>query len=285
MMLIGYSSGAQASVATIGGAGGGRFLNSTEDGLVDGLPARVARLEWFVAAGTTATALTIPVSYGAAYPHRLAVVRGLTLPAGTLMRVSLLDASSAVVAYLDQRAVLFGDGTVGAWFIFPAGTLPSKFAELSIYNDINGVASITSAEVFEIGEFAVMPLVDIAIQEDWSDESIDPTETTLTRDSQPASVVRLPYRKVEVMLSASTYAQAYDGALDGGMDLVRLREAFAGDAPVVAIPRWRSEAGVLVQSLVDSTAVFGTARMSKLQHIGGDYYDAGVVFTESPATT
>lgn len=284
-MLIGYSTGLQAQVATIGGAGGGRFLNQTQDGLIDGLPARVARLEWFVAAGTTATNLTIPVNLGGLKPHRLAVVRGVTLPVGTAIRVSLKDATGVLITFIDQRLVRFSDGSVGAWYVFPAGTPPSSYADLSIFNNVFGVVGITSAQVFEIGEFAVMPAVDLAIQEDWSDEYVDPTETTLTRDSQPASVARLPYRRIEVTTSAATYEQAYRGALEGGMDLAQLRDAFAGDAPVIAIPRWRNDAGALVQSLVNSTAVFGTARMTRLQHMGGDLYSSGAIFTESPAAS
>lgn len=282
-MLIGYSQGEIPSVATIGGAGGGRFLNGTQSGLVDGIPARVARLIWYTTAGTTATTLSIPLSFAQERNHRIAVVLGLTLPPGTLMRVRLKDALSNVVAFIDQRAVRFANGSTGAWFVFPVGTPASKLADLVIFNDVNGVASIAANQVFDIGEFAVMPAVDIAIQEDWSDESNDPTETTLTRDSQPASVGRLPYRKVEANLSASSYGQVYSAALEGGMDWAKVRQAFAGDSPVIAIPRWRDASGALVQDLVNATGLFGTARMGKVQHLGDDIYSAGLTFTESPA--
>ena len=282
-MLIGYSTSEIPQIATIGGPFGGRFLNGTQSGLVDGIPARAARMIWFTTAGNTSTTLTIPIAFSQPRKNRIAVVLGLSLPVGTLMRVRLKDALSNVVAFIDQRAVRFANGSTGAWFVFPAGMPDSKLVDLIIFNDVNGVAAIAANQVFDIGEFAVMLAVDIAIQEDWADESIDPTETTLTRDSQPASVGRLPYRKVDANLSASSYGQVYGAALDGGMDWTKLRQAFAGDTPVVAIPRWRDESGALVQDLVNATGLFGTARMGKVQHLGDDIYSAGVTFTESPA--
>lgn len=275
--VLGYGVG-----STLGGGG---FLGGTQDGLYDGVPSRVARLQWPTTAGVLTDHMRIFLTFsGGLAPLRLFAVRGLTLPAGTMLRVELyLAAGPTYVTLQNQRAVRFPDGSVGAWFLFPSTTPNVDRADLLVFNDVNGVAAIAADQVFEIGEFAAMRCVDTTMQEDWSDEFIDPTESSMTRDSQPASIGRLGYRKVEVNLSAATYSECYSGGLSGGMDLAQLRDAFSGDRRVMAVPRWRDDTGAVVQSLLDTTAVYGTARMGKVQHLGGDYYAASVVFTEAPA--
>ena len=279
MMLIGYSSKATVSVTPALGP----FASSTEDGLIDGFPTRVARLFWFIFETDITQSMTIQLSFSFPVPNRIAVVRGITLPVGTLLRVALRNAADVVIATVDQRVVQFTDGSRGAWFVFPEGTANSKYADLLIFDDVNGSTSgLSSGEVFDIGEFAVMPCVVVANSADWSDEFVDPTEATLSRDSQPATVVRTGYRKIEASVSASSYEQCYGGGLEGGMDLVQLREAFAGDRRAIAIPRWHPGTGILSQALVNATAIYCTVRMGRVQHLGGDYYSVPITFTEVP---
>lgn len=285
-MLIGYSMPEVLGYGVASTLSGGGFLGSTQDGLFDGLPARVARLQWPTTTGTLTDHMRIILAFnGGQAPLRLAAVRGLTLPVGTLLQVDLCQGISGltVVASQTQRAVRFADGSVGAWFIFPSTSPTADRADLLVWNDVSGAAAIAANQVFEIGEFSAMRCVDTHMQEDWGDEFIDPTESNLSRDAQPSSVPRLGYRKVDVSLSAATHAECFGGGLGGGMDWAQLRDAFAGDRPVIAMPRWRDGSGAVVQSLVNATAVYGTARMGKVQHLGGDYYSASVAFTESPA--
>lgn len=287
-MLIGFSMPSVVGYNYATTLSGGGFIGSTQSALHDGLPARVARMQWPTSVGVIADHMRIVLLLsGGVSSLRVAAVRGLTLPVGTKLQLDFLNGHTGftLVATQVQRAVRFADGSVGAWFLFPESTPAADRVDLVVYNDINGATAIAANQYFDIGEIVAMRCADIDIQEDWADESIDPTETTLTRDSQPASIGRLSYRKIDVNLSASAYAQVYGSGLAGGMDWAQLRAAFAGDAPVIAMPRWRDDSGAVSQGLINSTAVFGTARMGKVLHLGGDYYSAGVTFTESPAAS
>ena len=283
MMLIGYSTGEIPEIANIGGPFGGRFLNGTQGGLVDGIPARVARLIWFTTAGNTSTTLSIPTLFAQERNNRIAAVLGLSLPVGTLMRVRLKNASTTVVAFIDQRAVRFSDGSTGAWFVFPFGTPASKFADLVIFNDVNGSALIAANQVFDIGEFAVMPAVDIELERGWSFENIDPSERERSRDSQLNEVARPPYRSFEGRLVAHEFNQAYAGGLADGMDLQKLAISMSAGGRAIAIPRWLATANTPDQNQINATATYGAGRLGKIEHLGGIYYGADIVVEQCPA--
>lgn len=286
-MLIGYSMPAIASLALTSTQAGAAFLGTTSDGLTDTLPARVARLQWMTAAGQVLAdnlRLSLRLS-GANQAYRAVCVLGLTLPVGTQIRAELYDGhtGSTLVGGITTRAVQISDGSTGAWFVWPSTVAASNRLEIVIYNDVLGVAAIAAGAVFEIGEIAVMPALEIQVESDWSDDLVDPSESALTRDSQPATVGRLAYRKIEATLSADGAAAARGGGLAGGMDWSKLRRAFEADGRVMAIMRWRNDALAIDLAWVAQTALYGTARMSPIQHLGGDVYSAAVTFVEAPA--
>ena len=263
---------------------GGGFLGFTSDGLTDGIPARVARIQWMSVAGSTSDHIRLSILLsGSNSPLRTVCVLGLTLPVGTLLTAQLINGHAGfnVVAELSARAVRFANGTIGAWFVFSAAKHPMNRMDILIFNDVFGAASIAASAIFEIGEIAAMQAFDIELGPDWSDELIDPTEVNLTRDSQPKSVPRLPYRRIEGELTVGSRL-AVRGAGLGDMDWAKLRYAMTGDRRVIAIPRWLTDAGTVEQSEVNATAIYGTGRLGKVMHAGGDYYSVSVAFTEAP---
>lgn len=278
-MLIGHSMPVVSLMTYSTSLAGGGFLNDTSDGLVDGIPSRKARLQWPTTAGTTAAYMQIQFDLSSSASIRVACLLGLTLPVGTLLAVVL----GVSVATVSTRSVRFADGTVGAWFVFPAGLAAVSRVDLRIYNDVSGAATISANTVFDIGEFAAMPAADIELAVDWSDESIDPTEVTMTRDSQPAAVARLPYRRIEGALVVDGRTNVRSGGLAGGLDWMQLRTALNQDRRAIAIPRWRTSAGSVDQAEVNATALYGTGRLGKILHSGGDYYTVPLTFTEAPA--
>lgn len=285
-MLIGHSMPAVQSTGFAASQSGGGFLGLTSDGLYDGVPTRKARLQWMDTAGTTADSLSMRLYFSSAAVFRLGCVLGLTLPVGTLVQIALYDGHglTTLVASASTRCVAFADGTIGAWFVFAAGLAACNAAVVRVYNDVTGVASIAANAIFEVGEVAVMPAVDIELGSDWSDDLVDPTEVILTRDSQPASIPRRPYRRLDTQLVVDGRGRVREAGLVGGMDWIRLRSAMTQDRRVIAIPRWRTDAGAVDQGEVNATALYGTARLGKITHVGGDYYTATAAFIESPAS-
>jgi hypothetical protein len=286
MMLFGYSMPVVQSVGYAASQAGGGFLGSTSDGIADGIPARRARLQWMAVAGGLGDHMRLPIMLGGAPVQlRIICVLGLTLPAGVRVDVDLVNGHAGldVVATLSARAVRFADGTVGAWFVFPDTVAPVNRVDVVLFNDVSGAASIAAGAVFEIGEVAAMPAIDIEIERDWGDERIDPTESELSRDSQPLSVGRQSYRRYEVTLVADAASAVRGGGLAGGMDWNRLRSSCGADARVIAVPRWRTPSGAVDPTALHATALYGTARFGRVSHLGGDYYNAPVVFQEAPA--
>lgn len=286
MMLFGYAMPTVLGVGYSATQSGGGFLGSTIDGLVDGIPARRARLQWMSVAGNTGDHMRVPIFFtGAAVQLRVVCVLGLTLPAGLRIQLDLVNGHPGlnVVATLSADTVQFADGTVGAWFVFPETVPVSNRVDLLIFNNVSGVASIAAGTTFEIGEVAAMSALDIEIERDWGDERIDPTESELSRDSQPLSVGRQPYRRYEFTLVADAANAVRGAGLAGGMDWNRLRAACSADARVIAVPRWRTPAGAVDSAALHATALYGTARFGRVTHLGGDYYNAAVTFQEAPA--
>ncbi len=286
MMLIGHSM----PTTTISLPGTAIWL--TTDGgaaCVDGFPTRRARLLWRNDAVPSLFHYVSPVLAfaGAAQIRLFAVLGLLNVPPGTIVEIwgsrsgdtdwpyDFGGGNSGLVAQ-------FADGTRGAWFVLPTTADPVVGIELRIYNSFSVGTWATPATQVEIGEVVAMPAVDIELASDWSDELVDPTEVNLTRDSQPRSVARLPYRRIEGGLTVDGRAAVRGGGL-GGSDWAQLRFAMSGNRRVVAIPRWRTNAGAVDQAEVNATALYGTGRLGKVLHAGGDYYNASIAFVESPA--
>ncbi len=286
MLLLGYAMPTVLSVSYAATQSGGGFLGATSDGLTDGIPARKARLQWMSVAGNTSDHIRVSILLnGANVALRAVCVLGLTLPVGVRVQIDLISGHAGlnIVAQISSRAVRFADGTVGAWFVFPANVASANRCDLLIFNDVSGAASIAAGTVFDIGEVAAMPALQIEIEREWGDERIDPTESELSRDSQPLSVGRQSYRRYEMTLVADSAAAVRGGGLAGGMDWDKLRAALLGDARVMAIPRWQTPAGAVDAAALHATAVYGVGRLGRVTHLGGDYYNAPMTFQEAPA--
>lgn len=286
MMLIGYSMPA----TTISLPGTATWLTDDDgDACVDGIPTRRARMLWRTDAVPAIAHYVTPVlTFAAAAQIRIFAVLGLlNVPVGAVVAIWGKRSGDTGWPYdfgggNTGTVVQFADGTRGVWFVLPAAASPVLQIELRLYNNVAGATWATLATQIDIGEVVAMQAVDIELASDWSDELVDPTEVNLTRDSQPRSVARLPYRRIEGGLTVDGRAAVRGGAL-GGSDWAQLRFAMSGDRRVIAIPRWRSSAGVVDQAEVNATALYGTGRFGKVQHAGGDYYSASIAFLESPA--
>lgn len=260
-MLIGYSMPVPTGIALAGAA----WLTADEGGaLVDGKPARVARLQ-----ATTTPAITL--TFAAAFVPRIIGVLGLR---GVAPGVAVT--ASAAVALggnsATQTAVRFADGTVGAWIVTD-GTVATS--ELTI--------TIAGAGEVDVGEVVAMPGVDVDHNRDWSSGYVDPTEVVLSRASQPSHVVRQPYRTLTATLTPEAVAKVRAGALEGGMDWQQLRSVLAGARRAVAVPRWRQPQGGVDAMEVQATALYGICKLPSIEHLGGNYYDAALEFQEIPA--
>lgn len=261
---------------------GGGYLGATQDGLYDGIPARVARVQWATTAGTTASWVALTLTFTVASTIRVVGLLGVTLPVGTQVLAKLVNGAT-VLGTVSQRlrALPPGEAT-GAWLVFPAAIAGATGLQVLIYNDVNGVASIAANTVFEVGELVAMSATDLRLQADWGIELVDPSEADLTRDSQASVVDREPYRRFEGNLSAGSFDEVYSGGL-AGQDWSSLQAAIAADRRCVAIPRWTADGVTVDDDKVAATAVYGRGTIGRFVHQGGDIFTATLAVQESPA--
>jgi hypothetical protein len=286
-MLIGHSMPVIANCLLAATKAGSAFLGNTVDGLYDRNPAREARMQWMTQGGqNTGDHLRIILLFaGAARQIRIAAALGLRLPSGTYVRAELYDthAATTVVGVSQGRLSELPGGAIGRWFVFPETVGAALRLDLLVYNDVNGAAAINAGTVFELGEIVAMQAADIWIESGWTDEWIDPTESELTRDSQPVRNTALAYRRFESTLSTDAYGSVYGGGLPGGTDWQILSRSLAGDARGVAIPRSRGPGGAIDLDLVQRHARYGVGRVGAIGHMGGDNYSAPFELDEVPA--
>lgn len=246
---------------------GATWLTADEGAaLVDGKPARVARLQV-----TTTPAITL--SFAAAFTPRIIGVLGLR---GVAPGAAVTATAGGVALggnAATQTAVRFADGTIGAWIV-TGGTVATD--ELTI--------TIAGAGVVDIGEVVAMPAVDIPIDAGWSQMLIDPTEALRGRGSQVSQTPRPAYRELAVTFSLATEAAVRYGGLPGGMDWERLTAALAGRQRCVAIPRWKGPGAAVDAAKLQAHAMYGIAsEIGETQHRRGPFWSKTMRFEEIPA--
>lgn len=242
-MLIGFGMPAVTNVTLSGGTW---LTLDTWQALVDGRPARAARIN---RSGTVTITLTLASSI---QPTLIALL-GLNVPAGTLV----------TAAGTSANAVALPDGTVGA-FIHRAGSATSSVA-----------ITVAGTGMLQIGEIAVMRSLVLPHEPDWSDDLVDPTQYELSRASQPAGSARRPYRVLTAQLTADGIATVRGGGL-GGMDWLQLRHALAAGR-CIAIPRNETVAER------HATAIYGKGRFLAVGHVRGNWHRSALEVQEVPA--
>ncbi len=263
-MLIGYPA---PEVTGIDLENGEWLTAGDGQQLVDGLPARIARLEQ--AGGDPVITLT----FAAEFAPRIIGLIGLSCAPGT-----------SIVATSGDDEALGGNAAIGL-----AGWLPDGSVAAWIVTDgdvsTNAIkVSIGAAGVIDVGEIVVLPAVDIAHELQWAFTRIDPSVIGRTRGSQVTQSVRRSYRQLRAAFVPAALAEVRAGGLIGGLDWDQLAARVVGGERVVAIPRWLTTGGEIDVAELHRTAIYGVATTGGGVHLGGDYYgaDNGWTFDEIP---
>lgn len=246
----------------------------------DGRPTRRAALSWPV--GTPSIGQYVAITLQLTAPVRLRGVAalGLSVPAGT--RVEFLGPAGQGLGgnTVGDVTRTMPDGTTGLIAVADDTGIADASVTMRIYNDCNGLPWATAGMPVYIGEVFAGGGVEVELGSDWSVEHEDPSQATRTRGSQLNTVRWSPYRVLSGRLVATHAALVFYGA--DGSDWTSLRAALAGDSRCIVIPRWR-RTGALDPDAMNATGMYGVGRVANIQHLGGDYYEAGVRFEEVPA--
>ncbi len=263
-MLIGYPAPPVSGIAL---ANGNWLTDGNGQQLIDGKPARVARIQ------TTTAHPSITLTYASAWTPKIIALLGLTCAPGTAITAisgggGALGGNSAAGA-----ATQLPDGSVACWIV-TGGSVATNSVKVTI----------NAGGTFDVGELVVMPAVEIAHETDWAFSPIDPSVIGRTRGGQPTVSARRSYRQLRVAFVAAVLAEVRGGGLAGGMDWDQLTAKVAGGQRTVAIPRWRALDGAIDVTELHRTALYGLATPGGQAHLGGNYYgsDNGWTFTEVP---
>lgn len=202
-------------------SGTGAAIVSAPENLDDGRPDSVCALTWLTGTQNTSSVLRLRLDWtsGAIVP-RLVGLSNITLPVGTKVTASFRrsgdppgDYSYTPTAYNGTQRVVEGPaGERTAWILLPDGATAVIGAEIQIWNDVNGSASIVAAAPFYIGEAWVSSGTDVPIAINPQIQPMDPTVNNWSTANQPYTVPGTPYRQFQFSLvtsDAQTWRNSY----------------------------------------------------------------------------
>lgn len=290
-MLILHSRPTDTAVA-IGGSTGGA-LATAADTLFNNMPDSLTRFVWPSGAQTTSTVLRIQMTWGTGLSPRGWALLNTTLPVGTKIVASLKRPADSGFPYNPttgdtQRVVELPRGERIAMGAFPSGMDDCIGLELAIFNDVNGVASITASSAQDIGEVYFGAGTDMDLKIDYSIVSIDPSGDDRTQSSQIAVDAEPPYRQLTFTPCIRRESEVFgDSASLSSEDFEELWAKLDRDQFAVFIPKWQDSVGAYSAQLLHRTAVFGRAKkMPGAKHLALGWYEhAEVTVEECPIPT
>lgn len=299
-MLLGYDR--PTLTASIIGGIASWVGDGTPDKLGDGSPQSVARITGLSDSSPAIGEYTeIDFSWSGNRVPRVACLiapstsTATALPEGLKVTVLGRLASGGGYTYdlggnsATQRTVRLPGGGIGCFWVFDDGLAECNGIALRIYNDVSGGTVFDADTELDLGEFAVMPAVQLCARPGYEWQQTDPTITRRTLTSQRNRVPRTPYRSVTVELAPADTDDAQNGGLANGLDWLRLDDYIAQAQDCIAILRWRDENLAFDEDVLHANALFGFAENSGgMQHVPESSrrdrrYTKRLTLTEIPA--
>ena len=234
---------------------GGTWLTDA-DALTNGRPASVSRLS-----GPGGT-VTLRGSWSNAIAPRVVCLLGLTLPAGTVIKLAFRRPADADYTYLadvpSQPVMQLADGSRAAWFVLGVGLDPVIGMEYRM--------QATTAGPIDIGEAWVGSSNTYCLQHTMQDKVVDPSVRRRSYGSQPFASPRLPYRALTL-----DFAPIKDAVIS---NIRTLRGTITQGASIAVVP---------VEDYLHDTACFGEADSLDLVALPtGKHWSSTLQMSEAP---
>jgi hypothetical protein len=271
---------------------GASFINAPTLG--DGCPARVTRIGWLSAVSPATTDyVALRVLFGTAQPIGLCVLLGIVLTDAdgtrrvpTAQRISVLGRRALDPGYtyalggnsVDARTEILRDGSAALWFVLGDPIDDLLGVEFRVYNDDAGATWADATSTWEAGLALPMTGTEVGIRPGYTTGVVDPTLYEITPGGKPLIAARIARRTLPVELVQVDQSGAYGAALRGRTDYDRIEQAMLRGRPVALVPY----ADIADHSLLQRTAIFGTARPRGLGHIPRRLWDQAVQIEERP---
>jgi hypothetical protein len=268
-------------------SGTGASINTDPSDLTDGRPDTVVEFTWVSGVQNTSTTTKIRAEWSTGIAPGIVGISNIDLPAGTKIEVAFRRVGdpggtypySGVPYVTSQRIVEGPRGERTAWFMFQ-GTTPVVGAQISIYNDVNGVASIIASQLFTIGEIFIGASDEVCVGNTASIDTTDPTVQQFSWNSQPYASPGTPYRQLNFALRTasetewiSTYAPL----------LAKIDRGQFG----AFVLSWKDSAGNFSATKLHAYALIGLAKTQPTRtHVARAFYSSGQIqVVEAPIST
>ena len=283
-MHIGYSS---PSSITFSVTGTGASIVNDVAGLTDGLPDQATRFTFVSGTQTTSSAVKIQGTFSAATPIGGCGIFSTTLPAGTLIKIYGKRPADSGYTYnlggnsQTQRVTTRDcDGKNVCIWQFADGLDAISAFEITIYNDVNGSASIAASSYFDIGEIFPAPRFYIDHDASPSDDLQPNAAGRSSKTLQPWPVLYAAGRVDKVTVSAVPYDLA-KGTPASGVNLIQLRAAISqGQTCMVGI--FNNTTALDTHQLQHDTMLAICTTFNPVLKEAGPNYGTGMTFSEIP---
>jgi len=318
-MQIGYSRATNASSISLTQSGsGGSIATSPSTDLLNGRPQDVTRLIWETTPASGARAVTDFMTLDFEFPSP-GIVPGIigllgfnAAPAGSTGVAT--DSGGISIQFFGRRVgdaagtypynlggtsqsqttYVRDDGATHLICVLPTGLTACVGFRMKIFNNQRGNVIFVPGQAVDLGDFWVSPSVEVDIDGDW-DLAYPEDKTPVSVDNQPwprpyppgrvftghrsllpfTGLVKLPDNPNGVGAFVSVSGPSWQ----------KLRTLCGNGQSSMFIPRWRVDGtlSTVNQSYIDSTAVMGIAKFSKIQRAqAGDVFDVSFTLSETP---
>jgi hypothetical protein len=289
---------ARPSDITFTVSGTGAAIVSSIANAIDGRPDSTSRFQWISGAQTTASVWKLRGEWtSGAFSPRLVGLSNISLPVGTKVSVAFRRSGDTVGTYpyvptvsnQNQRVVAGPHGERTVWIHMPAGATAVVGVEITIWNDVNGAATIAASQQFNIGDIVVCPGVDVDVQAGWSLKWNDPTTVSFSWNRQPYTTPGCPYRTWAFNFTVD--AQEVFWGDPANLTLIDYEELLAfldRGQFCVYVPRYVDGAGAFSVQMLHRTAFIGIAtQLPSWDHNSATWFSTrnGALITEAPIAT
>lgn len=279
-MIVGHPVPSQITWSLSGT--GAAFLSTVQIGM---RPGAQTAIRWLSGTQTTSSVLKLRGEWTGAVVPGMLHIAGTSLPAGTKITVAWRRSSDPDGTYPyapsalnnPQRIVAGPRGGKSCTIILEPGATEVVGVEVTIWNDVDGSASIEADSTFTISAVIPCSTTDVRIAAGVETAMMDPTVTSNSMNRTSYSAASLPYRQMSCAFRTAS--------LDDWMEQYeQLIACIDRGQYAVYVPRSTDTAGAFSARIAQAEAMIGVAtKLPSRKHVALEWHSAaGLVVDEVP---
>lgn len=291
--ILFYDESERTDVSTwaLDQSGTGAVFDSPAAALVSGRPADQTAILWTHESGSVATTNFVSIQrvWTNARPIRGVEIRGVSLPAGTVVEVlGQRSSDSGTFPYSlggnsSSAIVQFDDLSNGLIIVCDNGLDPIIGIELKIFNDCNGSTFLANDDFIYIGSFTCYQGWEPpqGVQFDWVPGigGLPTDQQTANNQNRPIPNGQ-PYRTLSVTFEDQEYAGVYGDPADPTALTYNKIVKYMTSNYVGFVVRYLDDNGDIYPMAIQNLSIFGTCLPTAPKPTGNNYFQLVLAFTE-----